>query len=45
MAKKKDNHNHIDVAKLDVVLKGINLVLKWGFREVDVRTDSATVLS
>ena len=43
--KKKDNYNHFNVAKLDVVLKGINLALKWGLREVVVRTDSATVLS
>lgn len=42
--RKKHDYSHINVAELDAVLKGINLALKWGLREVDVRTDSATVL-
>ena len=33
------------MAELDAVLKGINLVIKWGLREIEIRTDSAMVLS
>ena len=33
------------MAELDAVLKGINLAIKWGLREIKIRTDSATVLS
>ena len=36
---------HINVAELDAVLKGVNLALKWKLREIEVMTDSATVLS
>ena len=43
--RKKDDFNHINVAELEAVLKGVNLALKWGLREMEVRTDSATVLS
>ena len=43
--RKKKDYNHINVAELDVVLKGINLVIKCGLREIEIRTDSATVLS
>ena len=43
--RKKNDYGHINVAELDAVLKGINLALKWGLRDVEVRTDSATVFS
>ena len=33
------------MAELDAVLKGINLAIKWGLREIEIKTDSATVLS
>ena len=33
------------MAELDAVLKGVNLAIKWGLREIEIRTDSATVLS
>ena len=36
---------HINVAELDAVLKGVNLALKWGFKDISIMTDSATVLS
>ena len=45
MVEKKNDHNHINVAGLDAVLKGINLAIKWGLREIEIRTDPATVLS
>ena len=41
----KNNYNCINVDEFDTVLKGINPALKWGLREMEVRTDSATVLS
>ena len=45
MVEKKNDYNHINVAELDAVLKGINLAIKWRLREIEIRTDSATVLS
>ena len=45
MVEKKNDYNHINVAEMDAVLKGINLAIKWGLREIEIRTDSATVLS
>ena len=33
------------MAELNAVLKGINLAIKWGLREIEIRTDSAMVLS
>ena len=45
MVEKKNDHDHINVAELAAVLKGINLAIKWGLREIEIRTDSATVLS
>ena len=45
MVEENNDYNHINVAELDAVLKGINLPIKWGLREIKIRTDSATVLS
>ena len=42
--RKKNDFNHINVAELDGVLKGVNLALKWQLREVEIRTDSSTVI-
>lgn len=41
---KKDDYNHINVAELDAVLKGVNLALKWRLQDIEIRTDSATVV-
>ena len=43
--RKKNDYNHINVAELDAVLKGINLAIKWGLRGIEIRTDSAMVPS
>ena len=43
--RKRDDFTHINVAELEAVLKGINLALKWGIRELELMTDSATVCS
>ncbi|XP_076032423.1 uncharacterized protein LOC143020149 [Oratosquilla oratoria] len=41
--RKKDDYHHINVSELDAVIKGINLAPKWGLREIEIRTNSATV--
>ena len=41
--RKKGDSAHINVAELDAAMKGINLALKWGLHEVELKTDSATV--
>ena len=43
--RKKDDFNHINVAELEAVVKGVNLAVKWGLSEITVVTDSATVYS
>ena len=45
MVEKKNDYNHINVAELDAVLKGINFAIKWGLREIEIRTDPVMVLS
>ena len=37
--KNKDDFSHINVADLESVLKGVNLVLKWELHELEVETD------
>ena len=41
--RKKTDFNHINVAELEAIIKGVNLALKWGLKEMDLMTDSATV--
>ena len=41
--RKKNDFNHINVAELEAILKGLNLALKWGIKSVRLMTDSATV--
>ena len=41
--RKKDDYDHINIAELEAVVRGVNLALKWGLREIEVVTDSATV--
>ena len=43
--RKKDDYNHINVAELEAVLKGINLCSSWDLKDITVMTDSATVCS
>jgi len=35
--------DHINMAELDAAIRGLNLAIAWGAREVDLRTDSAAV--
>lgn len=41
--RKADDYNHINVAELEAVMKGINLCVHWGLKDIQVVTDSATV--
>ena len=41
--RKTDDHHHINVAELEAVLKGVNLCVKWGVKDITIKTDSATV--
>ena len=41
---RKEDSTHINLAELDAVVRGLNLAAKWGLKEVEVVTDSATVL-
>ena len=43
--RKKSDYNHINVAKLEASIKGVNLALKWGLKEIEIQTDSVTVRS
>lgn len=40
---RKDDGNHINVAELEAVIKGMNMGVKWSLRKISVYTDSATV--
>ncbi|MEL7523245.1 MAG: reverse transcriptase domain-containing protein, partial [Cyanobacteria bacterium J06553_1] len=40
---RKEDAGHINMAELDAVIKGLNLVLAWKITEVELKTDSATV--
>ena len=41
--RKESDGSHINVAELEALLKGLTLALKWGFKQVQLITDSATV--
>lgn len=40
---RKDNVQHINMAELESVIKGLNLALVWQLREIELMTDSKTV--
>lgn len=39
----KDDPKHINCAELDAVIRGLNMALRWGRRELLIMTDSSTV--
>lgn len=43
--RKETDVGHINIAELDAVMRGINLALKWGLKQLKVMCDSATVVS
>ena len=42
--RKSDDYNHINVAELEAVLKGVNLCVKWGLKNIILKSDSAIVV-
>ena len=41
--RKEEEANHINLAELESVIKGINVAIAWGFKNINLKTDSATV--
>ena len=41
--RKSDDYHHINVAEVNAVMKGVNLGVKWGLKEMVIMTDSVTV--
>ena len=41
---KKENGGHINMAELDAVILGVNLAAKWQMKQVEIMSDSATVI-
>ncbi|XP_005105723.1 uncharacterized protein LOC101847362 [Aplysia californica] len=41
--RKPSDFDHINVAELEAVMKGVNMAIKWNISEIEVITDSATV--
>lgn len=39
----KDDPKHINCAELDAVIRGLNMALRWGRRDILIMTDSSTV--
>ena len=42
---KTDDGTHINLAEFNAVIKGINLSMKWGAKNIAIMTDSAAVHS
>lgn len=40
---RRDEYSHINLAELDAVVKGLNLVLSWNTKNLILKTDSQTV--
>ena len=43
--RKADDGTHINLAELNAVIKGVNLSMKWGAKNIAIMTDSAAVHS
>ena len=41
--RKEGDGSHINIAELEAVLKGLNLALRWEFKQIELVTDSAMV--
>lgn len=41
--RKSSDFDHINVAELEAVIKGLNLALRWNISDIEIVTDSATV--
>ena len=42
--RKQTDYSHINVAELDAVIKGLNLAIKWGLKDISLMIDSSTVV-
>lgn len=40
---RNDRSAHINMSELDAAIRGVNAAVAWGMREIELRTDSATV--
>ena len=40
---RSDESAHINMVELDAAIRGVNSAVAWGMREIELRTDSATV--
>ena len=43
--RKESNHQHINVAELEAVARGVNLAIEWGFKTFTLAVDSLTVVN
>ena len=43
--RKETDANHINVTELEILMKDINLALKWELRNIEVEINSATLLT
>lgn len=43
--RKKGDCMHINVAELEAAIKGVNLAVRWGFKDITLKSDSSTVVS
>lgn len=41
--RKSSDFDHINVAELEAVMKGLNMALRWNISDIEIVTDSATV--
>ena len=41
--RKSDDFNHINVAELDAVARGVNMAVDWGIQQLHIKTDSSSV--
>ena len=41
--RKVNDNAHINMSELDAVIRGVNLCLRWGVRQLVLKTDSASV--
>ena len=41
--RKSSDFDHINVAELEAVMKGMNMALRWNILDIEIITDSATV--
>lgn len=41
--RREEDAAHINLAELESILKGVNLAIAWGIRELEIMTDSSTV--